>query len=418
MTSHSVVTAGINTTINGSHFADAFKASLLSNIQGEVGKATANWIGAQGIQFDTANSPLAGARKIAAHGVTNGAIAEITGGKFAAGAAGGAMSEHASNWSSQVFSDTEHQVALNKVLGGLAAVAVTGDQNQFDTGAERAETVYRYNSLQHMFNLAAEAKMADVNRGVEPIIKKADEEAKKETLKETLKTSAYIVGAVYLGPAAAVESVLSGSSISTMANVAYQWYDLSQPGNENKSWNYLGSANTAVTGALAPGRGIKGNIGIAIGSSLVSDDFSIDKAGVSGGGAALVGAYGKYIPGLSNKILKGDKIPGFVFEITGSLSGEFFTGYSNKLLLERVEKKRGHEMKYYLGLWLYSCLFFVLLCFLIGGASSIAFYFKEGEFIVPKGEVERGVTFGFIAGTSISIYVFVVSLFKKSEKKE
>lgn len=50
-------------------------------------------------------------------------------------------------------------------------------------------------------------------------------------------------------------------------------------------------------------------------------------------------AYGKYIPGLSNKILKGDKIPGFVFEITGSLSGEFFTGYSNKLLLERVEKK-------------------------------------------------------------------------------
>jgi len=48
-----------------------------------------------------------------------------------------------------------------------------------------------------MFNLAAEAKMADVNRGLEPIIKKADEEAKKETLKETLKTSAYIVGAAY-----------------------------------------------------------------------------------------------------------------------------------------------------------------------------------------------------------------------------
>ncbi|QWL68820.1 hypothetical protein HQ397_00895 [Aeromonas hydrophila] len=154
---------------------------------------------------------------------------------------------------------------MNKVLGGLAAVAVTGDENDVNTGADRAETVYRYNSLQHMFNLAAEAKMADVNRGLEPIIKKADEEAKKETLKETLKTSAYIVGAVYLGPAAAVESVLSGSSISTMANVAYQWYDLSQPGNENKSWDYWGSANAAVTGALAPGRGIKKNIGIAIG---------------------------------------------------------------------------------------------------------------------------------------------------------
>ncbi|RDU78007.1 hypothetical protein CHH34_20240 [Aeromonas veronii] len=149
VTSHSVVTAGINTTINGSHFADAFKASLLSNIQGEVGKATANWIGDQGIKFDAANSPLAEAGKIAAHGVTSGAIAEITGGKFAAGAAGGAMSELASSWSSQVFSNTEHQVALNKVLGGLAAVAVTGDQNQFDTGTERAETVYRYNYLTH-----------------------------------------------------------------------------------------------------------------------------------------------------------------------------------------------------------------------------------------------------------------------------
>ncbi|MFB3240895.1 DUF637 domain-containing protein [Aeromonas salmonicida] len=149
VTSHSVVTAGINTTINGSHFADAFKASLLSNIQGEVGKATANWIGGQGIKFDAANSPLAEAGKIAAHGVTSGAIAEITGGKFAAGAAGGAMSELASSWSSQVFSDTEHQVALNKVLGGLAAVAVTGDQNQFDTGADRAETVHRYNYLTH-----------------------------------------------------------------------------------------------------------------------------------------------------------------------------------------------------------------------------------------------------------------------------
>ncbi|WP_205756355.1 DUF637 domain-containing protein [Aeromonas veronii] len=339
VTSHSVVTAGINTTINGSHFADAFKASLLSNIQGEVGKATANWIGDQGIKFDAANSPLAEAGKIAAHGVTSGAIAEITGGKFAAGAAGGAMSELASSWSSQVFSDTEHQVALNKVLGGLAAVAVTGDQNQFDTGTERAETVYRYNSLQHMFNLAAEAKMADVNRGLEPIIKKADEEAKKETLKETLKTGAYIVGAAYFGPAAAAESVFAGSSISTMANAAYQWYDLSLPGNENKSWDYWGSANAAVTGALAPGRGIKENIGIAIGSSLILDDFSIDKAGVSGVGAALGGAYGKYMPGLSNKILKGDKIPGFVFETTGSLGGEFFTGYSNKLLLERVGGK-------------------------------------------------------------------------------
>lgn len=149
VTSHAGISAGINSTINGSSFGDAFKASLLANIQGEVGKSTANWIGDQGIKFDAANSPLAEAGKIAAHGVTSGAIAEITGGKFAAGAAGGAMSELASSWSMQAFDNPEHQVALNKVLGGLAAVAATGDQNQFDTGADRAETVHRYNYLTH-----------------------------------------------------------------------------------------------------------------------------------------------------------------------------------------------------------------------------------------------------------------------------
>lgn len=143
VTSHSAVTAGINTTINGSNFADAFKASLLSNIQGEVGQSTAGWIG------DNAEA-LGKAGKVVAHGVTSGAIAEITGGKFAAGAAGGAMSELASNWSLGAFKDNEeYQVGLNKVLGGLAAVAVTGDENDFDTGADRAETVYRYNAMAH-----------------------------------------------------------------------------------------------------------------------------------------------------------------------------------------------------------------------------------------------------------------------------
>ncbi|MBM0415946.1 hypothetical protein [Aeromonas veronii] len=55
--------------------------------------------------------------------------------------------------------------------------------------------------------------------------------------------------------------------------------------------------------------------------------------------SGLLQKVGVLIVGLSNKILKGDKIPGFVFETTGSLGGEFFTGYSNKLLLERVGGK-------------------------------------------------------------------------------
>lgn len=165
----------------------SFKASLLSNIQREVGKSTANWIGDQGIKFDAVNSPLAEAGKIAAHGVTSGAIAEITGGKFAAGAAGGAMSELASNWSLDAFSSNEeYQVAFHKVLGGLAAVAVTGDENDFDTGADRAETVHRYNFQQHQFDaMVGQAKYDEVMAGLGNIDAKARVEARAQ-LAETL----------------------------------------------------------------------------------------------------------------------------------------------------------------------------------------------------------------------------------------
>lgn len=257
-----------------------------------MGKSTANWIGDQGIKFDAANSPLAEAGKIAAHGVTSGAIAEITGGKFAAGAAGGAMSELASSWSSQVFSNTEHQVALNKVLGGLAAVAATGDQNQFDTGTDRAETIYRYNNLQHLrLQFSAESQMEQIEREMAPIIELANEEAKKETIKETVKAGVYVIGAAYIGPAASVGHVIAGASINIMANTAYQWFDITRIGNESKPWGYWGTVNAAVTGAVSPGRGIKDNIGIAIGSSLIIDDFKLDKAAISGAGAALGGVW-------------------------------------------------------------------------------------------------------------------------------
>ncbi len=50
---------------------------------------------------------VSGTPTFLAHGVTSGAIAEITGGKFAAGAAGGAMSELASNWSLNAFGGDE-----------------------------------------------------------------------------------------------------------------------------------------------------------------------------------------------------------------------------------------------------------------------------------------------------------------------
>ncbi|HGU1992091.1 TPA: hypothetical protein ACM7HW_004968, partial [Escherichia coli] len=52
------------------------------------------------------------------------------------------------------------------------------------------------------------------------------------------KDGVLIAGAWYLGPAASTGKVVSGAVISAIANGTYQWYDLSKPGNENKSWDY------------------------------------------------------------------------------------------------------------------------------------------------------------------------------------
>lgn len=158
VTSHAGISAGINSTINGSSFGDAFKASLLANLQGEVGKSVAGVIGDNG-------KALGGAGKVVAHGVTSGAIAEITGGNFVAGAAGGAMSEWSSGWVSQTFTNPNAQAGLSQVLGGLAAVAVTGDQNDFNTGADRAETVYRYNYLEHKERSERDSLLREAKEG-------------------------------------------------------------------------------------------------------------------------------------------------------------------------------------------------------------------------------------------------------------
>jgi filamentous hemagglutinin len=74
-----------------------------------VGKSVAGVIG------DNSNA-LGEAGKTIAHGVTSGAIAEITGGKFAAGAAGGAVSELASDWSLGAFGGNEEERGSKVVI--------------------------------------------------------------------------------------------------------------------------------------------------------------------------------------------------------------------------------------------------------------------------------------------------------------
>jgi len=70
-----------------------------------------------------------------------------------------------------------------------------------------------------------------------------------------------IRGAIYIGPAASIGKVVGGAVIAEIANGSYQWFDLSKPGNENKSWDYKGSIASEITGALAPGRDIQQIVG-------------------------------------------------------------------------------------------------------------------------------------------------------------
>ncbi|MEQ9947641.1 hemagglutinin repeat-containing protein [Pectobacterium aroidearum] len=143
-----------------------------------------------------------------------------------------------------------------------------------------------------------------------------------------------IAGAWYLGPAAALGKVVVGSALSGSANAAYQWYDLSKPGNENKSYDYWGTTAALVTGGLAPGRDILPNVGIAMGSAVFTD--GPDKGAIIGAGmgAWSGGLVGKYAPDLLRPFF--GPSAGFIGDTTGSVSGEII---SNKVKDKVNERK-------------------------------------------------------------------------------
>lgn len=149
-----------------------------------------------------------------------------------------------------------------------------------------------------------------------------------------------IAGAWYLGPAASIGKVVAGSVIAEIANGTYQWYDLNKPGNEDKSWDYKGSLSAGVSGALAPGRGIPANIGIAIGGSIFSDGINAGGQLGAGTGALLGGVFGKYAPIGVDKIMSDNKIPGTVYDIIGSGGAEVTGGFIRDGLNQKEEEDK------------------------------------------------------------------------------
>ncbi|WP_371813263.1 VENN motif pre-toxin domain-containing protein [Kosakonia sp. MUSA4] len=135
-----------------------------------------------------------------------------------------------------------------------------------------------------------------------------------------------IAGAWYLGPAASVGKVISGGVIAEIANGSYQWFDLSRPGNENKTWDYKSSISSGISGMLAPGRTVWQNVGIAAGSAFFTDGPDIGSIGGAAAGAWAGGMFGEYAPGIVNS-LTGKEVPGFILDATGSFGSEILGGY-------------------------------------------------------------------------------------------
>lgn len=124
------------------------------------------------------------------------------------------------------------------------------------------------------------------------------------------KDGVLIAGATYSGPTASVGKVVGGAIIAEMTNGTYQWFDLSQPGNENKTWDYKGSIATGVTGALASGRGIWQNVGIAAGGAPL--------------GTWAGGKFGELAP-----------FPGEVNDLFGGILGEIISSKFKDIVNEK-----------------------------------------------------------------------------------
>ncbi|WP_330993518.1 adhesin [Pluralibacter gergoviae] len=148
---------------------------------------------------------------------------------------------------------------------------------------------------------------------------------------------ALITGAWYIGPAASAGKVVGGALIAKIANGTYQWFDLSKPGNENKTWDYKGSISAGIMGGLAPERNVWQNAGIAVGGSIFND--GLDKGSLVGTGAGWVfgTAAGIIAPPVFDPVLGAGSAP--VGDIIGSVGGEFISNVVKDEVNKNDKKK-------------------------------------------------------------------------------
>ncbi|STE83692.1 putative adhesin/hemagglutinin/hemolysin [Escherichia coli] len=296
------------------------------------------------------------AANVAAHAVVNAALAVAQGNNALAGAAGAATGEVVGMIATQMYgkpvselSETEKQTVstLATVAAGLAgglvgesgASAVAGAQSGKTTVENNAlslpsgmvsygQAVASWNQYADANNLTPEQKQAGLDKLAKGELPEGANISK--VIVDGYKDGVLIAGAWYLGPAASVGKVIGGGVIAEIANGTYQWFDLSQPGNENKNWDWKSSASAGITGMLAPGRTVGQNVGIAMGSAFFTDGPNAGAIGGAAAGAWAGGLFGEYAPGIVNSVT-GKEIPGFVYDYWGGVASEFSSGFIKDL---------------------------------------------------------------------------------------
>ena len=307
-----------------------------------------------------------------AHALLGGVVAELSGGSAAAGATGAVTGELAAPAialalygtadSSKLNSDQKANLsALATLASGIAAGVSSENTADAATGALAGKNAVENNSFSDGWNNILSSGGMDYGKAVKswnqyaeandltPEQKQAglDKQAKGDlpeganitkVIVNGYKDGVLIAGAAYLGPAASIGKVAAGATVAEIANGTYQWFDInseknqSLPENQQKTWDYWGSASAAVTGALASGRGVWQNVGIAAGGTIFTD--GADTVAVSGSiaGAAAGGFFGKYAPVGVDKLIGGNNIPDFIYDVIGSGGAEVINGFTKEVL--------------------------------------------------------------------------------------
>ncbi|ELP2266857.1 hemagglutinin repeat-containing protein, partial [Escherichia coli] len=307
------------------------------------------------------------AANVAAHAVVNAALAVAQGNNALAGAAGAATGEVVGIIATQMYgkpvnelSETEKQTlsTLATVAAGLAGGLVGDSGASAVAGAQSGKTTVENNALSFGDGFESNAAAAtswnkyavdnnltpeQTQAGLDKIAKgdMPDSTNITKVIVDGYQDGVMIAGAWYLGSAASAGKVLGGGLLGLAANSGYQVYDLNQPQNANKSWDYLGSATSFTTGMMAPGRGVLANTGIAMGGAFFTDGPNTASLAGAGIGAGLGGAFGKYAPVGVDKVLNANNIPNFVYDAIGGVGSEFINGFTKEALNNPFEEKSG-----------------------------------------------------------------------------